>query len=315
VTRLEDPMLAAEHSGHPPEAPQVSLIAHGYQYLSEARSDEISFLLDLLQDTLERLGMPLATIEDEWGPGQLELTFAPTLGLRSADNMVLVRSAVKQVCRRHGYHATFMARPAFANANPSGWHLHQSLTETITGRNLFADTETADGLSDLGRWYLGGLLAHAQESSLLTNPTVNSYKRFEPGAFAPDTVSWARDTRGAMLRVLSGGADAATRIENRVGDPTANPYLYLASQLVAGGDGIKRRVEPGPAATHLTTALRPKLPRSLMEAIEAFRRSDLFRAELGETVVNYLLRIKEHEVTRFLSYVTDWEQREYFDVF
>ena len=132
ITKLEDPMLAPAQAGWPPDPPQVSTIAHGFQYLTESRNDEIDGILQLLLKTLEGVGLPLRSMEDEWGPGQCEFTFDPRVGLEAADNMLLFRTAVKQVCRRNGFHATFMTRPALPNFFSSGWHLHQS----VAGRGI-----------------------------------------------------------------------------------------------------------------------------------------------------------------------------------
>ena len=136
--------------------------------------------------------------------------------------MVLFRAAVKQIARRHGLLASFMCRPAFANVMSSGWHLHQSLVETKTARNAFA-FDHPDVLSTVGKYYLGGLLAHARAAAAFTTPTINGYKRYRPNSLAPDRAIWARDNRGVMIRVLGQPGDPATRLENRVGEPAANP--------------------------------------------------------------------------------------------
>src|SRR5581483_300681 len=128
IFRLEDPMLRPEESGWPPEAPRVSILQHGFQYLTESRGDEIADLLRVLRDHLLDLGLPLSTIEDEWGPGQIEFTFEPEDALTAADNALLFRNAVKQIGRRLGYHVTFRARPALENLFGTGWHVHESLS-------------------------------------------------------------------------------------------------------------------------------------------------------------------------------------------
>ncbi len=314
VTKLIDPMLAPEQSGWPPEPPKVEAIAHGFQYLTENRNDEIDGILTIIHDALTGLGLPLRTLEDEWGPGQCEATFGPLPALESADNALLIRSAIKQVCRRHGYHATFMACPALPNFFFSGWHLHQSLTDAATGENAFTDPG-GELLSPLGRAYLGGLLTHASAASVFTTPTITGYKRFRPDSFAPDRICWAYENRGAMLRVVGGPGSPASRIENRIGDPAANPYLYTASQLASGRAGIRAGADPGPAVGAAYLSDRPMLPRSLMEAVGSLETDALFREEFGDTFVDYMTGLKNFEIGRFLSHVTDWEQREYFEVF
>src|SRR5262249_50966353 len=154
---------------------------------------------------------------------QFELVFGPTAGLVPADTMVLLRSAVKQICQRHGYHATFMCRPRIPNVMSSGWHLHQSLRRIEDGVNAFVPEQDAQPLSDLGMRYLAGLKAHACGAAALASPTINGYRRYRPLSLAPDRAIWARDNRGAMLRVIGGAGQSASRIENRIGEPTANP--------------------------------------------------------------------------------------------
>ena len=313
ITRLADPRLSFADSGWPPAAPEVTALSHGYQYLTENRGDEADAVLAVLRDHVVALGLPLATVEDEWGPGQVEFTFDPLPGLRSADNVLLLRSAVKQLCRRHGYHATFMSRPAMPHIVSSGWHLHQSLSGPDAA-NVFPGEGDAL-LSATALHYLGGLLEHAPDASLLTTPTVNGYKRYISGSFAPDRIAWAEENRGAMIRVSGARGDASTHLENRVGEPAANPYLYLASQLICGRDGIARKLAPGPSADEAYDADRPLLPASLEVALGHFERSELMRRELGDPFVDYLSTVKRSEVRRFNAAVTDWEQREYFEVY
>jgi glutamine synthetase len=316
ITKLEDKKLRPEESGWPPDPPGVSVIAHGFQYLTEERLDEIDPILQLLQDNLEPLGLPLRTVEDEWGPGQCEFTFDPVAGITGADNMLLFRNATKQICRRAGYHTTVMTRPALPNFFSSGWHLHQSLSDVAGETNLFAN-HTGDGqvLSATGRQFVAGLLEHAAPSSVFAAPTINGYKRFVPNSFAPDRITWARENRAAMVRVLGGPGDKATHIENRAGEPCANPYLYMASQIASGLDGIARQLDPGPAEISPYESSKPKLPASLMDAVAALRNSDHYRRCFGDEFVDYIIAVKQAEISRFLLHVTDWEQREYFEVY
>src|SRR5271165_7292464 len=143
--------------------------------------------------------------------------------------MMLFRSAVKQICRRQGYHASFMCRPKVANVMSSGWHLHQSLIDTRSNTNAFAAPDE-ELLSRTGRSFLAGLLSHARAAAAFTTPTINGYKRYRGYSLAPDRVIWGRANRGVMVRVLGAPGKEETRLENRVGEPAANPYLYMASQ-------------------------------------------------------------------------------------
>jgi glutamine synthetase len=314
VYRLVDPKLDPADATWPGEAPEVSLISQGFQLLTEARYDQVDPILDTLRRDVLALGLPLRSMEIELGPSQVEFTFRPELGLKPADHMVLFRSAVKQIARRNGYHATFMCRPGLPNAFSSGWHLHQSLLDTVSKANAFA-SEGGELMSPLARHYLGGLVANARASAAFSTPTINGYKRYRPYALAPDRAIWARDNRGVMVRVMGQPGDPATHLENRVGEPAANPYLYMASQIYAGLDGIARKLEPGPSADTPYEAEGEPLPASLAEALAALRSNACYRSGFGEAFVDYYLRIKEAEIARFQAEVTEWEQKEYFELF
>lgn len=314
VYRLEQDRLDPADAGQPGRPPRVSLLAQGFQLASEDRLDQLDDVVQLLRDTAVAIDLPLRSIESELGPSQLEVTFEPQVGVATADAAVLFRSAVKQVCRRNGYHATFMCRPNLPNAVSSGWHLHQSLRDRATGANVLAAGEGPGPLSADGSAFLAGLLAHARGAAVFTTPTVNGYKRYRPYSLAPDRAVWGRDNRGAMLRVIGGEGDRGTRIENRTGDPAANPYLYLASQVVAGLDGIDRGLDPGPPTDEPYDTDADRLPTNLMDAMAALRADPLFAEVLGADVVDHVLRIKDAEVARYLDEVSDWEQREYFDL-
>jgi glutamine synthetase len=233
--------------------------------------------------------------------------------LEAADAMMLLRSAIKQICRRHGYHATFMCKPGIPSFFASGWHLHQSLINLETKLNAFTSGQPDQAISEVGRHFMGGLLAHAGAACVFTTPTINGYRRAKPFSLAPDRATWGIENRGAMLRVQGGLNDLATHVENRIGEPAANPYLYMAAQIFAGLNGIKR----------------PLLPKTLNEAIALLKRDELLRKSFGDEFIDYIVKIKEFEWDRFVKYlesagistenaadtVTDWEQREYFELY
>lgn len=316
IYRLEDPMLQPEQAGQPAEPPKVSLLAHGFNYLTELRMDEIDPVFEIVRRDLMALGLPLRTMESEFGPSQFEFTMAPAGGLRAADNMILFRNAVKQICRRHGYHATFMCRPGLANAFASGWHLHQSLENTSDGVNAFMPATPDRLISEPGERFVAGILKNAPGAAVFTTPTINGYKRYKPNSLAPDRTAWGRDNKGAMLRLVGAGpGDTATRLENRVGEPAANPYLYLASQIYSGLDGIRNNLTPPPPTSDPYANDAEPLPTNLMDAVTALDQSAVFREAFGDQFIDYLLHIKRAEIARFLSAVTDWEHREYFEIF
>ncbi len=328
--------LDPEQAAWPGLPPKVSLIHPGYNLLSENWADMADEPLRIIQHTAQALGLPLLSLEIELGPSQVEAVFEATDAMTAADNMVLFRSSVKQALRRAGYHATFMCRPPFPNIMSSGWHLHQSLvaldaapfslensSDKTKSSNLFMRDTPAAGtspldaqhtLSALGEHYLAGLLAHARAMAVFCTPTVNGYGRFQPNALAPQSVLWGRDNRGAMLRVVGQSGDTATRIENRIGEPAANPYLYIASQIYAGLDGIERQLKAPPATNSPYGTEGDKLPTSLSEALEALLADQTLVDAFGNDFVNYLVRIKRAEWARYeqASDKMEFQRREYF---
>jgi glutamine synthetase len=314
VFRLLDARLRPEDAGQPGTPPEVTLLTSGYQLLAEQRYDLLEPIAAILRKELAGLGLPLRSFECEYGPSQMEVTLGALPGLGSADAMVLFRSAAKQILRRHGYHATFMCRPKLPNVMSSGWHLHQSLTARAGGANAFVP-DREQPLSALGMQFLAGLLEHARGTAALAAPTINGYKRYRPYSLAPDRIHWGRDNRGAALRVLGGPGDPATRIESRIGEPAANPYLYFASQIYAGLDGIRRGLDAGPPVEKPYEQSAPSLPHTLAEALACLRGDEVLKEGFGPAFVDYYCRIKEAEVARFNLEVSDWEQREYFELF
>jgi glutamine synthetase len=324
LARSAEQELSEEHVGIPGvrgRAIRTTPFEPGYSYHSETNMDLMQPVLTELALAYGALGLPLRSLENEWGPGQVECTFSAERALRSADDFLLFRTATRQVCRRLGAFATFMARPALKGYYASGWHLHQSVCDSA-GRNLFAGKEL---LSPLGQSYLAGLLIHAAAASVFATPTVNGYRRYRPNSLAPDRASWGFDNRGAMVRVLGGKDDPATRLENRLGEPGANPYLYIASQVVTGLDGIARSLSPGPGDDEPYNAERPLLPTNLAQALDALEASALFRSELGDVFIDYYVKLKRSEYGRYRQWLeehraaeaepTEWEQNEYFDFF
>jgi glutamine synthetase len=315
-----DPQRAA----WPPEAPAVQMVHPGHNLLTEQMMDLADAPLRIVQKTAQALGLPLTSLEIELGPSQVEAVFAPRLGLQSADDMLRFRNGVKQALRRAGYHATFMCRPRFANVMSSGWHLHQSLL-SADGSNAFTPAEAAPGdrlqaathLSPIGQHFLAGLLQHASACTALATPTLNGYGRYQPHTLAPQHIIWGPDNRGALLRVVGNAQDASTRIENRMGEPAANPYLYLASQIYAGLDGITRQLAPPRAVNTPYATDAAKLPTTLGAALDALQANTTMSQALGQHFVDHFCHIKRFEIERAAKApdAAEWEQREYFNLF
>ncbi|MBY6058126.1 glutamine synthetase family protein [Leisingera daeponensis] len=314
IFELTDKSAAHDQSGRPGMPVQTRNLTQGYQYLTATRYGEVEGVLDLLRRNAQKLGLPVRSVEIEMGPSQVEFTFAPDSAMAQADAMVMFRTMVKEVCARNGLHASFMAKPRLDNAMANGWHVHQSLQDLATGRNLFMP-ETAGMLTPPASAWMAGLLKYASETSLLIAPTVNSYKRYLPFQLAPNRIGWGEDNRGAMLRALMQPHDPASRIENRAPDSSANPYYALAAQIIAGAAGIKEGLEaPKPTLSPYSEEAE-RLPRSLGQALEGFASSTLCREALGQDTLEYLLQLKTFEWERYLDTVSDWEQAEYFNLF
>jgi glutamine synthetase len=334
IYRLRDPHfgtdLDPDATAWPGQSPDVHLIHPGYNLLSENWFDMAEEPLRIVQHTAQALGLPLMSLEIELGPSQVEAVFDITDALTAADNMVLFRNGVRQALRRAGYHATFMCRPPFENIMSSGWHLHQSLIDTTSQQNAFmrstaqADTLVNDArytLSDVGAHYLAGLLKNAQGMAVFCTPTTNGFGRFKPNALAPQSVLWGRDNRGAMLRVIGQAGDASTRIENRLGEPAANPYLYMASQIHAGLQGMEEALIPPLATdspyadTHTTSSSQIiRIPNTLGDALRALQENSVMQEGFGNEFIRYYARIKNSELQRFEAAQDklEFQKREYF---
>ncbi|WP_411107553.1 glutamine synthetase [Streptomyces sp. cmx-4-9] len=317
----EDPGNEGNGFGLQGEAPRVAAMNAGYQFNLDQAYDSVAPVTDPLALDLLQLGLPLRSMEHEMGPGQVETTFDPMSALDTADAMLLFRTFTKQFCARRGHHASFMSQPRIEGADPSGWHLNQSLVETATGRNVFSAEGLSAGMSPNSKAYAEGLLSWLRDLFLLSVPTVNGYQRLSSAhALSPTRVGVSLEDRTAMLRVVGSGAGA--HIENRIGEPCANPYLNIAAQLFAGLDGLTR--DALPAGRHQAGPTAEFVPQSLREALDAFRDGRAAQL-LGAPLAACLTKVKESELRRYEAWalqaapvagrVTQWEQREYFAAF
>lgn len=328
IYRIRDaqPQLDPEQAAWPGRPPAVDMIHPGYNLLAEGWFDMAEEPLRIVQRTAQALGLPLLSLEVELGPSQVEAVFDVTDAMTAADNMVLFRNAVRMALRRAGYHATFMCRPPFPNIMSSGWHLHQSLVDLRTGRNAFRRDAAAPGaspahashaLTDTGVHYLAGLLEHARAMAVFCTPTANGFGRFRPNVLAPMAAVWGRDNRGAMLRVVGSAGDEGTRIENRIGEPAANPYLYMAAQIHAGLDGIERKLQAPEATQSPYASGATLLPTSLGEALQALQADQVLCDAFGQAFISYFGQVKHAEQKRFdeAADQDEFQRREYFSRF
>lgn len=266
--------------------------------------------------TLEDMGFEIEASHHEAAPGQHEIDFKYVPALQAADDVVTFQLAVKTIAKRHGMHATFMPKPK-SDANGSGMHINMSLSKD--GRNLFSDPSDRYKLSREGYYFIGGLMKHIKAITCITNPTVNSYKRFVPGYDAPVYIGWSSKTRGPLVRVPSGRGEN-TRIELRSPDSTANPYLALAVLLMAGLDGIRNKIEPRDSIDRniqkMTRQQREELkidelPRTLKDAVDELEKDEFIQLVLGKDLAEKIIRARRQEYQAYSMQVTDWEIANY----
>lgn len=270
--------------------------------------------------TLEEMGFEIEASHHEVAPGQHEIDFMYSDALDIADKISTFKFVVRTIAQRHGLHATFMPKPVYG-INGSGMHLHQSLFRN--GQNAFYNPHDPMGLSDIARYYIGGLLKHARALAAVTSPTVNSYKRLVPGFEAPVYISWAERNRSPLIRIPA-KRGASTRIELRCPDPSCNPYLAIAVCLAAGLDGIEKKIEP-PAPCNfniyeLTSDQRRELgigtlPISLEEALRELATDEIIKNALGEHIYERFRAAKQKEWDEYRTQVYPWEVEQYLTKF
>ena len=281
----------------------------GNVYVSGLKGDPENVLLDSLRQ-LGQYGIDVVAANHEFSSGQFEINLWHGPALDAADRAHRFKAAVKELARKLGHLATFMPKP-FNDEGGSGFHLHFSMWSE-DDKPLFDDPSTSDGLSKLARHAIGGILAHAPALTAVSNPTINSYKRFGPDTLAPWLVDWGLDNRSAMVRIPPERGSAA-RMELRLGDSSANPYLATAGMLAAALLGIRNEIEPPEALVGYgyDTSKAEMLPKSLSEALDALEEDKEFAGVLGEQFVNAFTAYKRDEIERFNAFITDWEFHEY----
>ena len=293
-------------------------------YFPVAPVDQMADLRDEMVRVLDEVGLEVERAHHEVGTGgQQEINYRFSTLLQAADDVMKFKYVIKNVAWENGRSATFMPKPIFGD-NGSGMHCHQSLWKN--GQPLFYDERGYGGLSDLARWYIGGLIEHSPALTAFTNPTVNSFKRLVPGFEAPVNMVYSARNRSAAIRIpVTGSSAKAKRLEFRAPDPSANPYLAFAAQLMAGIDGIRNRIEPPEPIDKDLYELPPEehaeiktLPASLEEALDALERDhdfliegDVFPEDLIETWIAYK---REFEVEPFRLRPHPYEFELYYDL-
>ncbi|MEY8531495.1 type I glutamate--ammonia ligase [Lactobacillus taiwanensis] len=267
-------------------------------------------------ETLESIGFEVEATHHEVGDGQQEIDFRFDDALTTADRVQTFKMVVREVARKHGLYATFMAKPVEGQAG-NGMHTNMSLFKD--GKNVFYDKDGEFHLSDTALYFLNGILEHARAITAVGNPTVNSYKRLIPGFEAPVYISWASKNRSPLVRIPD-AEEINTRLEMRSADPTANPYLLLAACLSAGLNGIKEAKKPmAPITSNVfemseeeraERGIKP-LPSTLHNAVKAFKADPLIQAALGEHLTQSFIDSKNLEWSKYNQSVSDWERDRY----
>lgn len=269
---------------------------------------------------LEEMGFEIEASHHEVAPGQHEIDFKYQNALKACDDIQTFKLVVKTIARKHGLHATFMAKPLFG-MNGSGMHCNLSLFKE--GQNAFYEPNGDLQLSDTARHFIAGVMKHATSFTAITNPTVNSYKRLVPGYEAPCYVAWSARNRSPLIRIPA-SRGLSTRIEVRSVDPTANPYLAMAVLLAAGLDGVKNQLTPpAPVDRNIYAMTREEriengivdLPASLAQAMENLQQNEVITGALGKHLLEHFIEAKELEWDQFRTSVHPWERDQYFTVY
>ncbi len=281
-----------------------------YHIFQTTREEDV---MRAIRNGLEGAEIPVENSKGEWGPGQEEINVRYTDALQMADRHAILKNGCKEIAWQKGKSITFMAKWNTDLAGSSS-HIHQSLWDTTCEQALFLDEKANYGMSSLMQYYVAGQLAHARELTWFLAPYVNSYKRFQAGTFAPTRAIWSRDNRTAGFR-LCGESSKAIRIECRIGGADLNPYLAFSALLAAGIAGIKNKMpleEDYVGDAYQGEALR-EVPKTLHEAIETLRMSEMLRDALSSEVVDHYLRAAEWEQSEFDREVTNYEVRRGFE--
>jgi glutamine synthetase len=289
-------------------------------YFDFSPQDYATDIRALMVSTLEDLGIKVEMTHHECAPSQHEIDIQYSEALKTADNVLILKQAIKTVANEKGVNATFMPKPVYG-VNGSGMHTHQSIFSE-DGQNLFYDGKDKYSLSSLAYHFMAGQLKYIREMAAILCPTVNSYKRLVRGYEAPVYVCWGQRNRSALIRVPkhSKGREKSTRLELRCPDPSCNPYLAFAITLAAGLRGLEEKVEPPPPVEEdvygfddrrLAKFYIKTLPATLEEAIDEFKRSELAKETLGEHTFNKYIEVKSAEWREFHRSITDWELNRY----
>ncbi|GDX15895.1 glutamine synthetase [Actinomycetes bacterium] len=257
-------------------------------------------------------GMTVESVKGECNLGQHEIAFKYSDALSNCDQHVIYKNGAKEIAAEAGYALTFMAKPNEREGNSS--HIHLSF-RGLNGELVMADeSDKEHGMSELGRQFIAGQLAHMRELSLLFAPNINSYKRYVPGSFAPTAIRWGRDNRTCAFRLV--GRGAGLRLENRIPGGDVNPYLAVAGIIAAGLDGITKKMKVEPAFTgNAYVSDSPRVPSTMNEALDLWEKSAWVKETFGEEVQAHYANMARVEIAAYGKAVTDWELFRNFERF
>jgi glutamine synthetase len=311
-----EPVIGSEYEFYLLDAESHAPLFGGHHIFNTVRNDWTPTIRRILEQ-MPQVGVDIITANSEYAGSQWEINFAPGVGLEGPDKAFTFKNGVKEIARQDGYLATFMSKP-FADSAGNGCHTHISLVNTETRKNVFGDQEDPQGISDVCRHFIGGLLRYARAIDALVAPTVNCHRRRRRHTFSPTNISWGFEDRSALVRV-KGGSLESRHAEYRAPSGLSNPYLVGAALLSAGLRGIEDKVDPGrPSKAGVPAEDDPEfepLPGSIEQALVALETEPVCREFFGEEFVTAYTTMRRYELSRFADWVTDWERQEYLELF
>lgn len=324
-----EPVMGCEFEFYLLDGETRERLFEGYQIFNVVRNEwvpTINRIVDLMPDA----GVDIITSNCEYAGSQWEINFTPGRGLAGPDKAFTFKNGVKQIAYQDGYIASFMTKP-FAGHSGNGSHIHMSLVEKDTGRNVMGDLSHDQKLSETGLGFVAGVLEHANAIDSLLCPTINCRRRRRVHTFSPTNISWGLEDRSALLRIKAPGL-SSTRVETRSPSALMNPYLANAAILAAGLDGIERGLAPGQPPSRRGEPAEEdgsleKLPATLGEALDHFEASEAMARFFGQEFKDALLAVRRYELARYAAEenpdpdsqrtdeISAWETNEYLELF
>ena len=314
-------LAAHEHEFYVVDKNTLDPYTQGKNIRSTIRNNKDPKLVHQFLTDLPKVDVDIEVFESEYAPGQLEMSYKPTFGIKSADTAHTFKTSVKEIALQHGYIASFMSKP-FPQSSGSSCHFNHSLWDVNGEKGLMYDKNSPSGLSELAQHWLAGILAHAPGITLLMAPTINCLKRFRPNTFAPTNATWGLDNRTTAVRYKING-EGGTYFENRLPAAGCNPYIVVAATVAAGIDGIQRKLELPPEVKG--NAYDPRdtpdktvsIPKDMKTALGYFANDEIIREALGEEFCKCFGALKLHEVQMEENAQAknndDWERDLFFE--